>query len=86
MVVVVVVGIVAVGAIVVVVVVVVEVVVFMLMKALLDDRITQHTIVLFTHGDSLRSMRGKSIHEVIDEAPVEFKQLLADCGNRWKSF
>ncbi|KAK7444859.1 hypothetical protein BaRGS_00040392, partial [Batillaria attramentaria] len=41
------------------------------LKALLDDRVTKHIIVIFTFGDTLK---GEDIEEILKESPRELQQ------------
>ena len=56
------------------------------LKALLDERIKDHTIIVFTHGDQLKPTAGQSIHEIIQDGPDNLKNLMAECGNRYVLF
>ncbi|XP_025088646.1 immune-associated nucleotide-binding protein 9-like [Pomacea canaliculata] len=54
-------------------------------KSLLDDRVTQYIIIIFTRGDDL-ARQGKTIQAVLDTAPDNLRTALNECGQRYLVF
>ncbi|KAG9279133.1 GTPase IMAP family member 4-like, partial [Astyanax mexicanus] len=52
-------------------------------KELFGNDVTKHTMVLFTHKDTLE---GKTIEEFLRDGDADLKQLVKDCDGRFHSF
>ncbi|XP_025085193.1 vicilin-like seed storage protein At2g18540 isoform X1 [Pomacea canaliculata] len=55
------------------------------LKALLDPRVTQYMIILFTRGDDLKRKK-RSIQEILSSAPEHLRKVLDECGHRYVVF
>ncbi|KAL8576360.1 hypothetical protein ACOMHN_048927 [Nucella lapillus] len=53
------------------------------LKALLEDDVTNHMILVITHGDSLK---GEDIEEKLQKVPKDLAQVLEDCDRRYVVF
>nr|KAG5698000.1 hypothetical protein BaRGS_005818 [Batillaria attramentaria] len=51
------------------------------LKAYLGQDVTNHMIIVLTHGNRLVA-EGISIEQYLEEATKEFKEILDECGNR----
>lgn len=58
---------------------------FKRLKAMFDEKIVDHMIILFTYGDELHD-GVKSIEQMLEESPDGMKQVLKECGNRYIVF
>lgn len=54
-------------------------------KSLLDDRVTNYIIIIFTRGDEL-VRKGRTIQDVLNKAPDNLLTALEECGHRYVVF
>ncbi|XP_025085175.1 uncharacterized protein LOC112558749 isoform X1 [Pomacea canaliculata] len=54
-------------------------------KSLLDDRVTDYIIIIFTRGDEL-VRKGRTIQDVLNKAPDNLVTALEECGHRYVVF
>ncbi|KAL8563326.1 hypothetical protein ACOMHN_039663 [Nucella lapillus] len=53
------------------------------LKALLDENVTKHMIVIFTHGDALK---GRNIEDSLSKLPPTLQGVLDECSHRYAVF